>query len=197
MQTRTHECTHSQARTRVHIHSNTHPHAHSMHVCSHMHEYARSALTFTSIVRSDTPGQPTCIAAIHTRRARRQRPLQYAAINGHAAVVELLLSRGDSVNSGSNEYVHAPVHAHTHDEAASIRTWLVVRCSQKPLQYAARHGHVVVAKLLLSHGAYVHSRDRYRHNSLRLCMRVAVGGCASACVIRAVWLVWVHAHIQD
>jgi hypothetical protein len=40
-----------------------------------------------------------------------------------------------------------------------MRIRLVVRCSETPLRYAASNGNVVVAKLLLSHGAYVHSRS--------------------------------------
>ena len=65
-------------------------------------------------------------AELETKDCWSRTPLVFAAKNGHEAVVELLLSRGDVV-IGSRD--------------RDGRTWL---------SYAAEKGHEAVVKLLLS-----------------------------------------------
>jgi hypothetical protein len=45
---------------------------------------------------------------------------------------------------------------------------------ERPLHYAAKCGHLEVAKVLLEYGAATHLRSRHRKTPLDLCQKIAV-----------------------
>src|SRR5271156_6015903 len=71
-----------------------------------------------------------------------QTLLSYAAMQGHEAVMKLLLEKGAELETKDKEY------------------------SQTPLSWAADQGHVAVVKLLLEKGAELETKDEYGRTPL-------------------------------
>ncbi|KAL6692003.1 hypothetical protein J3F84DRAFT_403077 [Trichoderma pleuroticola] len=83
-----------------------------------------------------------CIPKIYVQGTGRT-PLSWAAKNGHATVVKLLLEQGAEIDSKDNE-------------------------GQTPLSMAAENGHEIVARLLLEKGAKAESKDKRDRTPLSL-----------------------------
>lgn len=96
----------------------------------------------------------------------RNKPLHFAAANGHIEVVKLLLDHGAHVST-TNEGGETPLHYATKGGHTEVMTILLdhgadvsakgTSCGT-PLQWAARNGQTKAAELLLARGANVNQQ---------------------------------------
>ena len=90
-------------------------------------------------------------------------PLQLASMNGHLAVVEVLLAHGADVNIGDH-HRRALRFASEQGHLAVVEVLLahganVHADDDSALRDASYHGHAAVVEVLLAHGADVHASD--------------------------------------
>jgi hypothetical protein len=122
-------------------------------------------------------GQMLAIPGINVNAANEygQTPLLLAAVNGHEAVVKLLLDKGADLETndkyGQTPLLMAAWNGHEAvvklllDKGADLETndkeyW------QTPLSWAARNGHEAVVKLLLDKGADLETNKEYGQTPL-------------------------------
>ncbi|RYP29122.1 hypothetical protein DL767_006892 [Monosporascus sp. MG133] len=106
-----------------------------------------------------------------------QTPLLWAAVNGHKAVVKLLLDKCATIETKDNKYGrtllslaaengHEAVIKILLDKGAEIET--KDKYGRMPLLWAAINGHEAVIKLLLDKGAVIETKDKYGQTPLSL-----------------------------
>ncbi|MHB9133013.1 MAG: ankyrin repeat domain-containing protein [Armatimonadota bacterium] len=96
-------------------------------------------------------------------------PLHYAATEGHAAVVSLLLDYGATVNVKATRWGgRTPLHKAAEGGHAEVASLLLTRGAdlhsknrngRTSLHLAAGRGHATIAQLLLQRGTEVNARD--------------------------------------
>lgn len=103
-------------------------------------------------------------------------PLHLAAVNDHAAIVELLLAQPDIKTNAQNKWKSTPlILAASRGNISSIRLLLShpttdINCQAEyygrtALIEAAKNGHVDVAEMLIEKGADVNLRDKTGRNT--------------------------------
>ena len=96
-------------------------------------------------------------------------PLSWAAVEGHASIVRLLLSRGDIVADSRDTYGRTPLCYAAYEGHEAIVRLLSSQdrvqvdsrdfWGQTPLSWAAANGHEAIVKMLLSREVDIDSRD--------------------------------------
>ena len=102
--------------------------------------------------------------------------LHHAASGGYDDIVQLLLSKGASIEAGT-KYNDTPLHLAAYNDRTSTMGLLLSKGAligatnednNTPLHGAAQHGHTSIVELLLSKGASIEVTNKYNNTPLHL-----------------------------